>query len=286
MRVKSLKLKDFKGYANASIEFRDFSILIGPNGIGKTTALEAVNLLASSLDFRTEIESVPSFGHEGSDWVPTVSAQQRLEQFLKRNIRNGKKAFRLEGVFEHAGRDYKVVLTEKGFETNELLGQPFWNSNLVLFAKFDLEMSKFLLPEKAWPAFKLAFENITGYQVSDPIVFDEGGFERIVDGFTLHKPNGKIPFKFCSAGEKKIARALSNIVLIDEEKKPHIVLVDNIEMHVHYKRHLGLMGELRRLFTGMQVISTTHSTVVMEKHEPREDLVDIELINVTEVPTE
>ena len=98
MKIKKLKIIDFCGFPAAEIDFRDFSILIGPNGIGKTTVLNAISLLTSQLSF------------------PDPA---RLKNFLRKNIRNideqgAAKGFRLESVFEHEGQELKVVLTENG----------------------------------------------------------------------------------------------------------------------------------------------------------------------------
>lgn len=282
MRIRKLRLKNFRGYRESEFDFGDFTCLIGPNGIGKTTVLDAVSLLCSSLDFKAD-DRPPEATDE--QWTPWVSGQQRLEAFLKRNILafgrdDDPSGFVAEGTFEHDGNSFTVRINEKGYEVNEFIEQDWWWPGIFYFAKFDTEMSSFQLKESLWPRFKEHFEGITGYRV-EPEVYTESdlaelGLEsELVVGFWMDKgPRGRIHCRATSAGEKKVAKALSQIVNLD--RPPHIALVDNLELHVHYKRHLRMFEEVKKLFQGMQVISTTHSTVIMDQYEPRSHIIDIE----------
>lgn len=278
MRIKTLHLLDYCGYKDAFFNFRDFTCFVGPNGIGKTTILNAISLLTSSLDFKSDAESPGGFNK--------VTPEQRIQAFLRRNIRNiddeeACKAFRAEAVFEHEGKDINVILTEKGFEKNELISLPFWWAGITYFAKFDSDMVNFQLRADLWPRFKKAYEGITGYEV-EPELYTETELKRTGEnadyaiGFFIKKPTGKIHSRKGSAGERKIAKSLSQVVNLEEARRPSIVLVDNIEMHVHYRRHLRMLDELKDLFGGMQIVSTTHSLPIIEKYEPKEDLIDIE----------
>ena len=283
MKIVSLKMHDYCGYRDAEFEFRDFACLVGPNGVGKTTILNAVSLLCSSLDFKTdEADSNPG----AFKTRISISPEQRVKAYLKRNIRNvddegGCKAFRLEGVFEHEGQRLQVFLTENGFEKNEILDKPFWWAGICYFAKFDSDMVNFQLRYDLWPKFKKAYEGITGIEI-EPEVLNETDLKKfnqdtqIVVGFFMKKHGDKIHSKRGSAGERKIAKSLSQVVNLEEARQPSIVLVDNIEMHVHYKRHLAMLEEIKELFAGKQIISTTHSLPIINSYEPKEDMIDIE----------
>jgi len=260
MKIKKLKIIDFCGFSATEIDFRDFSILIGPNGIGKTTILNAISLLTSQLSFPD---------------------QSRLKSFLRKNIRNideqgAAKGFRLESVFEHEGKELNVVLTENGFEKNEVVEQPWYWYGVTYFAKFDSEMVHFQLRENAWPMFSEAFEAITGWPVEPDILYETRLKENIVVGFFMQKPGSRVSSRKASAGEKKIAKSLSQIFNLEDNRQPDIILVDNLEMHAHYKRHIKMFEKLRELFAHKQVISTTHSLSVIENYQPREDVMDVE----------
>jgi predicted ATP-dependent endonuclease of OLD family len=277
MIIKTLRLRDFCGFHEATISFGNFACLIGGNGIGKTTVLNAISLLCSSLDFRDDQGPVISTNEE---WVPKISGQQRLEAYLKKNIRIGASSFDLEGVFSHGGKEYRVELTNKGFRRNDLVTQDWWWPGIINFAKFDLEMTRFQLHCQLWEKFASHYEGITGFPVkpdlyteTDLVAIGECG--DMVINFTIDKGlRGKVPCRLSSAGEKKIARTLSQIVNL--ERRPHIALVDNMELHVHHKRHMRMFEEIKKLFSGLQVVSTTHSTVIIDQYEPRSNLIDLD----------
>src|ERR1700737_2023721 len=42
MRVSLLEIKNFRGIKSGKIQFRDHTVLIGPNNSGKTTVIEAL----------------------------------------------------------------------------------------------------------------------------------------------------------------------------------------------------------------------------------------------------
>lgn len=279
LRIKRLYLENFRGYRKASFSFGDFTCLIGENGGGKTTVLEAISLLCSSMDFGTEQDVVPSFGD--NSWKPTITAETRARTFLKRNIRgiddvDGAKSFLVEGVFERDGKEYTATLCESGFKRNDLLSEKWWWVGLTYFARFDSEMNSFMLPIELWPKFAQSYETITGIKLGIETQFDPGDGQIVVDKFWLYKPNGRISSKKASAGERKIGKALSQIVNLPPERMPDLILVDNMEMHVHHKRHLIMFDEIKRLFEGRQIVATTHSTVVIDQYEPKSHLLDVE----------
>lgn len=277
LRIKRLCLENFRGYQSCEFNFGDFSCLIGPNGIGKTTVLEAINLLCTSLEF-------------GSD--------DRLKAYLRKNIRNvdekdAESGFVVVGEFDKDGEPLLVKLTENGFSNNNegMTHKPWWWMGVSYFARFDQEMSNFVLPMEGWETFAKYFEMITGLQVEAEIYDveydrrydselasvapDEAGKKYVV-GFWMKKYGSRVHSKKCSAGERKIAKALSQIVVLPPERQPHIVLVDNLEMHVHYKRHPLMVEALKGLFAGKQLITTTHSLVLIQGDACKQNLIDVE----------
>lgn len=296
MRIRKLSLRDYCGWKNAEIDFEEFACLIGPNGIGKTTILNAVHMLCNSLDYedpiRPDVDIEKVDPEVGTDWTPEITAKARLRASLERNVRNfgeptSAKTFSVEGIFEHGGQDFVVKATQDGFERNDVIKQDWWWPGIVYFAKFDSDMVNFQLRVELWDKFKAAYEGITGLQV-EPEIYKETDLElmglpcEIVTGFYIHKWGNRVHSRRASAGEKKIAKALTQVVNLEEDRQPEIVLVDNLEMHVHYTRHLRMFDEIKRLFAGKQIITTTHSTTIIQKYEPKQHIVDCEAVKFLE----
>jgi len=275
MRLKSLSLTDYRCYSKLDLHFGDFTCIIGPNGIGKTTILDAISLVSSSLDFNQEQAEASPGG-----WVPTVTGEQRLKAFLRKNIRNideinSCKSFEVKAIFEHENKPYEVILNESGFQKNELLKSKFWWSGITYFAKFDTDTNIFQLREDLWLKFKKAYEEITGFAIEPGEIVSMVGYN-IVSGFFMNKPGlGRVHCRKGSAGERKIAKTLSQVVSLEEDRKPHIVLVDNLELHLAEERHLKMIEGVKFLFEGMQIVATTHSHEIIHYYEPKKELIDV-----------
>lgn len=55
--LERLELENFRTYAKRSFDLAPLTVLIGPNGIGKTNVLEAVSMLSLTTSWRTETDS-------------------------------------------------------------------------------------------------------------------------------------------------------------------------------------------------------------------------------------
>lgn len=66
MRIKHLKLHHFRNYEDKEFDFEDQSnLILGPNGSGKTSLLEALYFLALGRSFRTSLDqTLLKFSHE------------------------------------------------------------------------------------------------------------------------------------------------------------------------------------------------------------------------------
>jgi len=87
MHIKSLNLQNFRSWEKYHLDFNDITILIGPNGIGKTNIIEAIYLLATGRSWRTGRENeVILWNQDFSRIIAQINAQDKksLEMILQR----------------------------------------------------------------------------------------------------------------------------------------------------------------------------------------------------------
>ncbi len=103
MKIKKLQLENFRNYPNYSYEFDDkkqITILVGPNGQGKTNFLEAIYTLSLGKSFRTSTqEDLIEWENDYSRCnceVELDNDSMNLEVFYSRNPK--KKNFKRNGV--------------------------------------------------------------------------------------------------------------------------------------------------------------------------------------------
>jgi predicted ATPase len=76
-----------------------------------------------------------------------------------------------------------------------------------------------------------------------------------------------VHYKSFSDGEKKIATLIA--ALFRKSKETDILLVDNIELHIYFKRHMTLIKKLEEFFPNHQFIATTHSPIIVSEMDKK-----------------
>ena len=275
VKILWLKIHNFKAFEDAVIDFRDgksfrrFSCFIGPNGCGKSTILNVVQLIFSNFH-----------GYTG----------ERIESNLGRAVRHVELIsgpdddFLIEAAITSSHGNYIIKINKHGFLEGhpDEIGQ--FAYRLCYAARFDQELHNFQLRRDQWKKFKNLFESVTGFTIEEHIDLfssnQDARQKRIMDeyvlGFTVNKPHESISHKECSAGERKLIKTFST--LLNMEFLPEVILIDNIEMHVDISRHLPFVNALRSNFPDSQIVTTTHSYHISRNFSERSQIYDLRMI--------
>ncbi len=292
MKIKKLHLHNFCGFTDTTIEFPDENIvvLIGKNGTGKSTILNAIAKLLSELSYRyngdkrqhISAEEIRS-GADSAECKLTLSAQnQDLSWTFKRKADINSQPV----VIYPSNKDVFVN------QVKSLFGQPNPNQKKPLFLDFNSDYKPNVLDFIDWykemvlfesflktngnkthhtsikAAIELAIYKFTGISIS-PKVDDD--FKSVKPVFL--KNNLPLNFANLSDGEQRIIDIIGRIVshfivsfnsdkitLLDFEG---IVLIDEIEKHLHPQWQREIVPNLQTTFPNLQFIITTHSPQVV-----------------------
>jgi len=259
MRVRSLELEHFCGYEHAVFDFDDrLNAFYGPNGCGKSTALEALRIIGN-LNRITERENDLFFRKltYHTDYDPSLPHFATSEQPL-----------RVKAVFDVNGEEKVCEITSEGVieggDFDGIIRKETTGNNDILFVDADNQSNtqKFQLPDKAKEKFLEIAPIVYGYDVSlgKDVITEEGDVEEVYwQDVIIQKGKTRVHYKSMSAGEKKVAtllRSLCNPFLVRDAK---ILLVDNIEMHVYFERHGRMLDRILEVLPDKQFIVTTHS---------------------------
>ncbi len=338
MKVQSLQLRYFKKFRSSDLfDFtdpetglaRDIIVLIGMNGAGKTSLLQAI---AATLGTATGRLKEPSdlewagFNYEllGSNWggfepevtlkvqfssgeLQAVSDFQKKLQQMGRDLqppaaqhivtlkwRNGRvQAESAAELFQFKGREYaKQLLRAEGFQVFERVGTILWyteqRTSTSLTAEDPerkLEITEDLLRDRLskWRQFHQGVE--TGKISLRPgqkdlyaeierdykVVFPERSFEgpilrENVDDilsepwFYLYDGKNQYEISEMSAGERAIFPMLIDFASWNIHNS--VILIDEIELHLHPPMQQALLRALPKLGTNNQFIITTHSDYI------------------------
>ena len=280
IRLKSIHFENFKAFDDTCFDFFDasgikpFACFFGPNGCGKTTILDSIQMIFSRFE-----------GYE----------LDRLKANLGKSVRhvNGKENgtygnddFLMTANIESSIGNYEVQINKSGFVKDKDHPQEIKMIlyRLCFYSRFDQELRTFQLERDKWEIFKELFESVTGFEINEShSVFDQSDdpvqadmLRKYILGFNVHKPDEIIKHTECSAGEKKIIKSFST--LLNKEYNPQIILVDNVTMHVESGRHLDLISSMKKCFPKSQIFTTTHSHQLSKNFGKKSQLYDLRLI--------
>lgn len=129
MTISSIKLENFRSWEEYHLDFNEVTILIGPNGVGKTNILESIWLLAAGKSFRSSHDA------EMINWdkdYSRITAQIKnhkdthIEVFLQNAQPKSTKALKINGakhrILDILGQMPAVIFTPETI--NMISGAP------------------------------------------------------------------------------------------------------------------------------------------------------------------
>lgn len=303
--IKSVEFKNFRNL-DGKYEFNgNLNVLIGKNNSGKTNILEGIRLAFSAISNDYFKIAVSDFKDSNTDNSIEINVELEMNSIPTLNYTISKDkykcGFKVKVRATKSGRFLKEVFMLDGDSIDtEILREDEKIPNLYLIPLIRIEdiytvglttgISKFIDSEEKYKQLKddskkaifaeikdkrekfktlcKKFNENIDIELTDPKFFNERLY--IVDGLNEHNFN-------IGSGYKSIA----NIMLNTLDEKFNIILIDEIENHLHPALIRTLMRELRGVSNTI-IIATTHSSVVINELEMKE-IIDISGKKITDI---
>ena len=323
MKIKRLKIVNLRGFEQAELEFTpDMNLLVGVNGVGKTTVLDSIRICLSKIlpDITASRSQKKSFGKEDiriqsnfmtvnctfelQDKEFTFFVHKNLESSIPRDSDNPR-----EQVWETPDKEEYQPPLPKTFK--ELKKAPQQSLGLFFSTRRSLvsdAKSKAIGGQAGAFADALSNRELRLKEIADWMHVQEdignehpqalkylSAIKRSTEYFLpecknlraetspksrliIEKEGTTLDIRQLSDGERGIftlvldlAKRLSqaNPQLNDPVKDGSaIVLIDEIDLHLHPKWQRTVIEKLTKTFPNCQFIATTHSPQIISAVEP------------------
>ena len=294
MRIKSLVVDGIGGIQHLELQFIDsMNVICGANGIGKTTIFDIIsdafssnissklkrNALCEKGSYFISISDIENQILEKTEDVEKFQPNAEVyrggwEHYsnnllyfgIDRNINYAK----LESVTSDPEREDYIVgqMAVNGIQANDIKN---WFVNRYLFV--DKKGS-------------LTYEQIENYKLAEKafgVLDDTVNFETVIArtyDIMLTTSKGDIYFEYLSSGYKSCIYIIFGIIKeieyrtserpVQANKFAGVVLIDEVDLHLHPIWQAGLIKALKAIFPYAQFILTTHSPSVLQILEKEE----------------
>lgn len=293
MRLKRLTLENFRGFESLDLELHpQLTVLVGANGSGKTSILDALIVAFTELIGVDDPSEGAVFSQAdyyknattaciGLEWQPadaseTASLALRFEGKTPRKTMSRTSTARWEHT---ASAGYPVRRQVGPIAT---VSSKRDDASVLTDWKDETDFSEFF-------AWFIASEDIENERRRDEPDYRDGtletvrrAVERLMPGYTslrvrrarsrshpsltLVKEGVEFDLQQLSEGERALAILAADIAWrMAEVGQGHsgIVLIDEVELHLHPKWQANVLPSLLRTFPELQFIVTTHSPIVL-----------------------
>lgn len=321
MKINTLELTNVRGFTHAKLEFQPgFNLIVGINGVGKTTVLESLRVALSQILPEATIsknkkESLDYYdiqiGKDSLQIDTNFSIVEDSYSFVSSKQKNTTKVVETENIRAQTYdvQDYNEIKPSLPKKSKEDVEQPlgiYYSSHrslmnetaptkgqtvggqIVAFSDAlnpKREFSIRLFAEWFNTRERLADENPIYKDYTDRIrgaiytflpsfsnlrVIRSDRDENLT--FSIVKDEKTLSFQQLSDGERSIlalvfdiARRLTiaNPFLTNPLKGYGVVLIDELDLHLHPKWQRSVVNDLERTFPNCQFIATTHSPQII-----------------------
>jgi predicted ATP-binding protein involved in virulence len=308
MLLKQLTLKHFRGLDDVSINFIDNTgkprlqtLLLGENGMGKSTILKAIALIGAGSNSLSELIGNPdewiSFGENSCEinavFITKEKKSKDREISLKINrgdsikdilVNNTDSLDEIDRALSHADRNYFILGygASRRLNKNQSFNQSgsFYNNDRSANVATLFNSDANLYPLSAWvmeldyrsegDALEKIKEAINEFLIN--VRFDSIDKQQK----TLLFSNGKdlIPIHLLSDGYQNVSGWIGDLLYrifntFGDRQNPlltnGILLIDEIDLHLHPTWQRRLLGYLKTKLPNFQIIASTHSPLTAQQ---------------------
>lgn len=293
MKINKLKIEGVGGIKLINLSFNDrMNLLCGPNGIGKTTILESIAHIFSNGDtnilkrnvaskiskISAEIDingTVENKGIQFDTFIPETST--RVTGFHLRT--SGLISLKTTRTFQY--QSLKSVSKDSNKENHIL-----WNDAINGINLTDIKnwfVNRYLYSPHAGA---LTPEQLSNFELAKKcfsLLNKDFSFSKVnasSNEIMINTPSGEIYYEYLSSGFKSIISILFGIIKeiefrfkdpkINAEDFQGIILIDEIELHLHPEWQEKIVDILLDVFPKAQFFASTHSPHVIQTAKPKQ----------------
>ena len=335
-KMKKITLKNYRGFENMEFSFSDrFNLFLGDNGSGKTSVLDALALVLSSIFIGLE-EKGKSFAIKDGD-VRQVShiydGEVRMEpnypvSIAAEGLVMGKTVHwtknRKGGITQTDDGDWDLTAITENFTRHVREGNPvtlpliaYYGTGRLwlrkdnekvdpispvsrLFAYNDCldprsnekELVRWMKEQELTAIQRKKKSNL--YEAVKKAIIDcieeykEIWFDFREDAIMVKLQDGQsLPAHYTSDGYRNMIAMVADIASKMSILNPHlgtrvtqrtpgIVLIDELDLHLHPTWQRRVVGDLLRTFPRVQFIATSHSPFIVQSLKSPEELIDLD----------
>ncbi len=297
MKVSSIDIKGIAGIKSLELNFNDgINIICGTNGIGKTTILEciATTFLSGSISLKRNSQCSKgivntyvlcnsiknNLSYETTNFEPITDNTHYNTSLLNMS----KEVLYLK---PHRNISYNSLQSINKDPIRTLHNQFYYSHNVIMgISGDDIKnwlINRYLFYDKAG---SISTEQKYNYELSTKCfsILDENIKFKTVIGSTfeilLDTNKGDIYFEYLSAGYKSVIHILLGLIkeieyrinnpFIKANDFEGIILIDEIDVHLHPHWQSKLVQALKEIFPKAQIIATTHSPTILQNFEENE----------------
>lgn len=347
MYLEKVRIKNFKAIKEIQLEFQPgVNLLIGDNGVGKTSILEAISVGMGGFlsgiknvntknilqeDIRFDIRKKGSASSAVEYKVPVeieceLQTDDRLYKWIRRReFEDPKTKIDNREICKYAQKltnDSEKILPLLSFQSEARVWQKKRGDfGTVLKKKLNdrrcgyigcldysldikgikewclkMELSAFQMEEKVaeYEAFKMLVADVM-QKMSGLAKRPEVFYSKQLDDIVYREEGQDMPVSFLSAGYQSLLwmtmdlsyrLALLNPDAGDDIKKiPGIVLIDELDMHLHPKWQWNVLMALEETFPNVQFIVATHSPIIISSCKEEKLIQILETGEVSYLPS-
>ncbi len=270
--LKQLAVKDFQGIKELSVESipvdTQWIFLVGENGFGKSTVLQAIFIgLNGALDGNTPLLE----NKHGSIQVEYKS----LENSFVNSVKDNKNPLVHLAAYGPGRLNLQGVKSENAEDRNNSVSYNLFNSDGFLFninselVRWGLKKDKqrFGLVKKAICTLIPNLADVRLNSETDQIEYIEQEIGGEGKNTIKYQP---LPFQKLASGFKSVIALAGDMIVRLSKNQPTvkdpselkgIVIIDEIDLHLHPKLQKQLVGQFSKVFPKIQFIVSTHSPI-------------------------